>query len=455
MLTTYFKWLNLFPEIRAQILAVFQRYRHVLDAELQQRACEYMAIAEKDGDELLQVVCDEMPPFPERESALLNRLLKKHGDAGDKHTWHAGGKDVNKDKDVDRYKGFGRKKDSTAITSSTAAAPNGTSLIDDSAAADSPKDLMSDLADLDLSATSPPQSATTPLPNGSTTSPTLVRSATPAKPVLAKVPEPVFTHGTEKSLLRLSYSAEGVLYEDAQIQIGLKSEYHGHLGRLALYFGNKISVSFESFTVNVDVNQPDALSVTLPKIPSSTLAGMTQVQQILQVDCKDIFTEAPILRVSYLAGSLQTLTFRLPIYLSKFIEPVKLNQADFFERWKQIGGPPREGQQIYPIKLDSEGQIPVAKHTKILSGMKMGILEGIDPKPTNHVGAAVLHMSSAGKVGCLLRLEPNAEAKVSLRSQLSSAMLMIAQLCRLTIRSTNDAVTKEMLARISQPLVAA
>lgn len=377
-----------------------------------------MAIAEKDGDELLQVVCDEMPPFPERESALLNRLLKKHGDAGDKRTWHAGGKDVNKDKDADRYKGFGRKKDSTSANSTTAAT-NGASLIDDTTPADSSQDLMSDLADLDLSAAaSPSQVASSPLPNGSATSPAIARSTTPAQPLIPKTSEPVFTHGTDKALLRLSYSAEGVLYEDSQIQIGLKSEYHGHLGRLALYFGNKISVSFESFTVNVDVNQPDALSVTLPKIPSSTLAGMTQVQQILQVDCKDIFTEAPILRVSYLAGSLQTLTFRLPIFLSKFIEPVKLNQADFFERWKQIGGPPREGQQIYPIKLDSDGQVPVTRHSKILSGMKMGILEGIDPKPTNHVGAAVLHMSSAGKVGCLLRLEPNAESKV--RSHLSA-----------------------------------
>jgi hypothetical protein len=41
LLTTYLKWLNLFPEIRTQILEVFERYSHVLDAELQQRACKY------------------------------------------------------------------------------------------------------------------------------------------------------------------------------------------------------------------------------------------------------------------------------------------------------------------------------------------------------------------------------------------------------------------------------
>jgi AP-2 complex subunit alpha len=78
-LTTYFKWLNLFPEIRDQILAVLHRYSHVLDAELQQRACEYLAIAlREDDDVLLQAVADEMPPYPERESAvrIIFRLLR-------------------------------------------------------------------------------------------------------------------------------------------------------------------------------------------------------------------------------------------------------------------------------------------------------------------------------------------------------------------------------------------
>jgi AP-2 complex subunit alpha len=70
LLTTYFKWLNLFPEIREQIVSVFVRYSHVLDAELQQRACEYLAIARRPDDDLLQVVVDEMPPYPERESAV-------------------------------------------------------------------------------------------------------------------------------------------------------------------------------------------------------------------------------------------------------------------------------------------------------------------------------------------------------------------------------------------------
>jgi AP-2 complex subunit alpha len=82
LLTTYFKWLNLFPEIREQLIAVFEKYSRLLDAELQQRACEYLAIANLPDEELLQVVVDEMPPFPERESAVsLKIVLSNRGDA--------------------------------------------------------------------------------------------------------------------------------------------------------------------------------------------------------------------------------------------------------------------------------------------------------------------------------------------------------------------------------------
>lgn len=50
--------------------------------------------------------------------------------------------------------------------------------------------------------------------------------------------------------------------------------------------------------------------------------------------------------------------------------------------------------------------------------------------------AGVLHMSTTGKVGILGRVEPNKDAK----------------LCRLTIRSTNEDVSAEILRLTSKPL---
>jgi AP-2 complex subunit alpha len=449
LLTTYLKWLNLFPEIREQILAVLRQYRYVLDAELQQRACEYLAIAEMPSEDLLQIVCDEMPPFPERESALLSRLVNKHGDASDKRTWHVGGRDVNKDKDAERYKGLSKRKDTVSSVDGPPAIEGLVAHESATNGATSPpaiENVMDSLIGLELSPAATP-AATSPVDRPSSTQPLVANMArSPSEPTA-----PVhYTPGTDKYLKRLLYSTEGILFEDEQIQIGLKSEYHGHLGKVILYFGNKISAAFESFTVAVEAPS-DALNITLPKIPSSTLEGMSQMQQVVQIECKDLFTALPILRISYLAGSLQQYTLKLPVYLTKFVEPVRFSSTDFFERWKQIGGPPLEAQKVLPIRLTASGMIDTSRNSRVVGGCKFGILDNVDPNVNNIVGAGVLHMSTAGKIGCLLRVEPNAQAKVGcfLAERASSRR---RQLCRLTVRSTSEHVSKHVLDLLGPPL---
>ncbi|GAA5898887.1 hypothetical protein JCM6882_004023 [Rhodosporidiobolus microsporus] len=432
LLTTYFKWLNLFPEIHDQLVAVFEKYSRLLDAELQQRACEYLAIARLPTEDLLQVVVDEMPPFPERESALLSRLIKKTGDTHDKRTWYIGGKEVNQGKDAERYKGFGRRKGKEVAEGGEAESAGGAPLPTSSSVAD---DLMGlDLSDPSASSASATASSSTPA-EPAATSPVAARK--PSLPASGPTPRKQTSHGADKWLSRLVYNSEGILWEDAQLQVGVKCEFHGHLGRIALYFGNKISMPLESFTVTIDNDDPDALAVTLPKIPTPNISALSQVQQLVHVECRSPFSTPPLLNISYLAGSLQTITLRLPVWLVKFVEPVKLDAAAFFERWKQIGGPPREAQKIFPIALDAQtGKVDVAKNRRVVGGTKMGVLDGIDPNANNIVAAGVLHMAQGGKVGCLLRLEPNAEAK----------------LCRLTVRTTNDAVSQGMLSVLSGSL---
>jgi AP-2 complex subunit alpha len=461
LLSTYVKWLNLFPEIREQIMYVLNRYTHVLDAELQQRACEYVALAKLPSDELLQVVCDEMPPFPEKSSLLLNRLQKKHGDTGDKRTWIIGGKEVNRNRDDVRMESLKKGQVNggamptggpahTVIPSEhapdlTTADANGTVNGANGGGSHSmdrqdSTDLLSGLEGLDLTSSGDTgmgptaeaadggNSADQALLGGGdsgaragSTSPVVTRDSSSSAFIAPAMTgggssfggPPQFTAGHEKSFHRICYSNEGVLFEDAQLQIGIKSEFHGNQGRIALYFGNKISVGFSSFSLQVRSQEPEALTCFMTKMPPSSLGAMTQVQQVLQLECKDFFTSPPILRIQYLAGSMQDLTLRLPVVVSKFIEPVQLGSVDFFERWKQIGGPPREAQKIFGnFKLTSSGSVDVSRNKKFISGMRLGVLEGIDPNASNIVAAGVLHMTS-GKVGCLVRVEPNAQAKVS------------------------------------------
>jgi hypothetical protein len=128
--------------------------------------------------------------------------------------------------------------------------------------------------------------------------------------------------------------------------------------------------------------------------------------------------------MNYLAGEKErTLVVRLPVFLSRFIEGVSLEQAAFFERWKIIGGEssrvvscsllsflgcllglthlqqigkrripadilgaPREAQSIFPIKLSSTGDVDLAKHNKVMSGNRFSLLPNIDPNPSNVSG---------------------------------------------------------------------
>jgi AP-2 complex subunit alpha len=226
----------------------------------------------------------------------------------------------------------------------------------------------------------------------------------------------------EKWFEKLCISNDGILYEDNAIQMGVKSEYHGHLGRIALYVGNKMTVPLTSFTATVTGNDPEALSLTFAKIPSNTITPKTQAQHVIHVESKKPFDAPPILMISYLAGSLTTINIQLPLLVTKFFEGVTLTQTDFFERWKLIGGPPREAQVVFPINLDSAGGVDLVKNRKVLTGHGFSLLQDVDPNPINLVGAGVLHTSAAGKVGCLLRVEPNKSAKVcfSLESWIST-----------------------------------
>ncbi|KAF8641088.1 hypothetical protein AX17_000732 [Amanita inopinata Kibby_2008] len=422
LLSTYIKWVNVFPEMKPQLLNIFDRYRHVLDADLQQRACEYYALASRpEEDELLPNVCEEMPPFPPRVSALIGRLNRKHGDTEDKRTWVHGGKEANLDRQLTQ-----RKKSSADNDGNDANAPQQTGS----------QGIMDSLAGLEISSS----------PNhGSGASHFRWQGADNALHV-ATGPD------VDEWFNKLTYSSEGVLYEDVQIQVGIKSRYQGHLGQVAVYVGNKVPTPLTSFTTTIHVNDPEALSVTFAKLPQSSIATRSQIQVLLHVECKRMFSIPPILNLSFLAGSHQTAALRLPIVITKFFEHVKLGPTDFFERWKLIGGPPREVQSVFPIELTNSGQLDIVKHKQVVSGHHLNPLDDIDPNPNNLVGAGVLHTSVEGKVGCLLRFEPNREAKVRQFPSALSKTKFYFKLCRLTVRSTSGDVAAEVKQLVQKPL---
>ena len=389
ILSCFVKYVNLFPEIKTQLVHVFDVYSHTLDAELQQRACEFLTLANMPTDDLLRTVCDEMPPFPERQSALLSRLHQKHANTSDKRTWVVGGKDANTDAELAMAKNQGLRRSFSVNANGhangnghTNGATNGTNGHAKSA---------NDLAGIDMLNIGPAEPKTAKVPN--------LASAAHLSP------------GWERGFNRLMLRADGILFEDGQLQVGVRSEYRGQMACLIMYFTNKTPAIIGSFTTTLDLDESEKGSLTwdVKNLPDSSIPSGSQSQQVVMFEAKKVFTKSPTMRISYLAGALQAITLKLPVTIHKFMDPAELTADDFFKRWKQIGGAPREAQQIIGLASgkDSDREITEGFIRKVIEGFRWGVLDGVDPNQKNFVGASVLHTSEGGKFGCLMRLEPN------------------------------------------------
>ena len=395
ILSCYIKFVNLFPEIKERLMYVFESYSYSLDSELQQRACEYLALANLRTDDLLRTVCDEMPPFPERQSALLSRLHQKHANTSDKRTWVVGGKDANaNEKDFSLAKNPGLKRAFSSTNGGmiqSNGAMNGTN-----GGTNGHSNISNDLAGLNMNDAGPSEPKTLKAPN--------LASAAHLSPD--------WEIGYNKLLLK----GEGVLYEDGQIQIGVRSEYRGQMACIILYFANKAPTAVTSFTTTLDLEpaEKENLSWEVKGLPESTIHEGAQSQQMIMFQAKKVFDKSPTIRISYLAGALQALTLKIPVTIHKFMDPAELSAEDFFKRWKQIGGAPREAQRIFGAKGGKDGgrEFTDSFIRNTVQGFRWGILDGVDPNKKNFVGASVLHTGEGGKFGCLMRLEPNYATQV-------------------------------------------
>ncbi|XP_069057024.1 AP-2 complex subunit alpha-1 isoform X2 [Pleurodeles waltl] len=386
LLSTYIKFINLFPETKPTIQEVLRSDSQIrnADVELQQRAVEYLKLSSIASTDVLATVLEEMPPFPERESSILNKLKKKKG--------------PNAVSDLEE----GKKDQNSEVNGGVEPTPSTASTPSPSA------DLLGLRAAPQLGSVAP--SAGSLLVD--------VFSDTPSATV-------ALTSGAEDNFLRFVCKNNGVLFENQLLQIGVKSEFRQNLGRMYLFYGNKTSVQFQSFipTVSYPGNLQNHLNIqTKPVDP--TVEGGAQVQQVLNIECLSDFNEVPLMNIKFrYGGTLQNITLKLPITVNKFFQATEMPSQDFFQRWKQLSLPQQEAQKIFKANHPMDPEVTKAK----LLGFGSALLEKVDPNPDNYVGAGIIQTKSI-QVGCLLRLEPNIQA----------------QMYRLTLRTSKEAVSKHL-----------
>uniref|UniRef100_A0AAY4BHL0 AP-2 complex subunit alpha n=1 Tax=Denticeps clupeoides TaxID=299321 RepID=A0AAY4BHL0_9TELE len=384
LLSAYIKFINLFPEVKGTIQEVLRSDSQLrnADVELQQRAVEYLRLSCIASTDILATVLEEMPPFPERESSILAKLKKKKGPG------------TVPDPEDNRKERCANINGATNHSSTTVSSP------------------ASDLLSLGSASTlnSTPPSA----PKASAS--LLVDVFSDNSPT-APIGAPAVVVADE-NFSRFVCKNNGVLFENQLLQIGLKSEYRQNLGRMYVFYGNKTSTQFHNFT------HCDCLSPADPMVE-----GGAQLQQTLNIECLSDFVEAPVLNIQFrYGGILQNISVKLPVTLNKFFQPTEMGSQDFFQRWKQLGAPQQEVQKIFKAMYSMDSEVTKAK----IIGFGVALLDGVDPNPSNFVGAGVIHTKTS-QVGCLIRLEPNAQA----------------QMYRLTLRTSRDTVSQRLCDLLS------
>ncbi|CAO2632758.1 AP-2 complex subunit alpha-1, partial [Lemmus lemmus] len=413
LLSTYIKFINLFPETKATIQGVLRAGSQLrnADVELQQRAVEYLTLSSVASTDVLATVLEEMPPFPERESSILAKLKRKKGPGAASAL-----DDSRRDTSNNDINGGVEPTPSTVSTPSPSA----------------------DL--LGLRAAPPPAAPSVPVggnllvdvfSDGPTTQPSL--GPTPEEAFLSPGPEDIGPPIPEADELLNKFVCKnsGVLFENQLLQIGVKSEFRQNLGRMYLFYGNKTSVQFQSFSPTV-VHPGDLQThlVVQTKRVAAQVDGGAQVQQVLNIECLRDFLTPPLLSVRFrYGGTAQSLTLKLPVTINKFFQPTEMAAQDFFQRWKQLSLPLQEAQKIFKANHPMDAEVTKAK----LLGFGSALLDNVDPNPENFVGAGIIQ-TKALQVGCLLRLEPNAQA----------------QMYRLTLRTSKEPVSRHLCELLAQ-----
>ena len=342
ILTAYLKFANTFPTLKSEIVAVFKKLQYSLDIELQQRSCEYLAILESYTDELLAAVCEEMPPFADRDSGLLSQMTKKLNDTDDLRTWIVGG-----------------LQDQTRMLKNR------------------------------------PHMAKNVFTTPQTGSPPKAKS----------------TSNPGLSFFKLLSTPNGILYEDQNIQIGIKSEYHGSFGKLGLYVGNKSKSPIANFRTKYVINPPYAIELSNANEVIPTIAGEAQQVLLLNIEAKQFIEVYPKLLMAFDINNLPiSLSIDLPINLLKFSLPCQLTAEDFFNRWRQLSDAEQE------IKLEispPKNTVVNIDFCKSLFAMCNLELIDADKNPNNLCCAAIYMGTVIGQVGYLVRLESNTQHKVT------------------------------------------
>lgn len=426
LLSAYAKMQNLYPEIRASVSPIFEAHTTVIDAELQQRALEYLHLPSVP-EGVLSTVLDAMPPFPERASMLEARLEKVKSGKDDKDVWGkegAAGDKKRGDGEGEDDEGEGGRRGSKADADSLGGAMGG------AGAGGATPDALGDAGDLlGLSGGAPASSAA-----GGAVDPASV-------PVTRRVEVDPSQAGQVASWFNaLVVKPGGVLYEDAHVQVGCKTSFAAPGGSVTVFVGNKGTVPLVAFKLRTAPSP--AVKVEVGDAPT-TIAPKAQLQVPLTLESLQPFTDAPRLMLSFIStpGTGHAYALPVPVALHNFCEPIPMGADDYKGRWTALAGAPREVTAAVAPAAGADA-ITMAAAASALAKINMSSVDAGAPGATGASSFRTASVNAAGariSVGCLAMIIPAPTAGVF----------------KVAVRTQHEQVSKALMAVLQQQLEAA
>ena len=207
---------------------------------------------------------------------------------------------------------------------------------------------------------------------------------------------------------RLLVADNGVLYEDANVQIGIKSQWQGSQGRVMFYVGNKMATADVQKLV-MNIPQVSGLRHALQPVPAS-IGPKRQVQLMLQVAVTSAFIGALKMEFAYSSqnGGV-SLSLDLPVSLTKFLSPMTIaSPQEFIARWHQMVS---AGQQQKIMDIASQYATGIDAVAKAFAGMRLAVHPGLDPNPANLVAGSRFVGETSGEVFVGVRVESDANVR--------------------------------------------
>ncbi|XP_050235993.1 AP-2 complex subunit alpha-1-like isoform X1 [Mercurialis annua] len=422
------------PELQNQIWAIFNKYESCIDAEIQQRAVEYIALSRR-GAALIDILA-EMPKFPERQSALIRKAEDIEVDTAEQSAIKLRAQQQMSNALVVTDQRPGNEPPPAIGPLSLVKVPSMSSN-EEHASADqgvtqdngisNKADLQAPSADLlgDLLGPLPIEGSPAAVSQFDQNPVSRTEDIPSAADAAAIVPvgeqansvEPV--GNINERFLSLCLKDSGVLYEDPYIQIGIKAEWRAQHGRLVLFLGNKNTNPLVS--VQAVILPPAHLKIELSLVPE-TIPPRAQVQCPLEISNLRPSRDVAVLDFSYKFGTnMINVKLRLPAVLNKFLQPISVSAEEFFPQWRSLSGPPLKLQEV----VRGVRPLPLPEMANLFNSFRMMISPGLDPNPNNMVASTTFYSESTRPMLCLVRVETDPADRTQLRMTVASGDPML------------------------------